>query len=160
MRHAPDGHDPPAPEPVSDPTESNQDLMRETLLQVGALVEYVQHLLAAQADILRLRARGIVSSIVLSVVMHAAAIVIAIASVVYLYRGMAGGFERLFDRAWLGNLVAGLIGPVVIGAALAIKTWRARRQREERLAMRYEQRKSRQRAHYGKDVEQNARVAA
>lgn len=123
------------------PSESGEpDPVRQVFGELSALSEYVRHLAAVEADLIRLRVRSLLVRVGLGIAAAVAAGVLIVAGVLYLVRGAAEGISALLgSQPWVGRLVVGVLVLLVV---LVIPFLRmGARQRQERNE-KYETRKA------------------
>lgn len=121
--------------------------------QVREVADYFSYYLEAQADLLKLQGRRLLTRVLLGIAGAlglATALVVAITLVII---GVAQGLAQVFaNHPWLGPLITGLVilGSLTLGAWgwLAV----TRQAAYNRMVEKYEQRKSRQRARFGHDI--------
>ncbi len=148
------------PEPPDDRPEDVDDGLRAIQMQLAAIGAYLAHLTAATADGVRVRIRNLLIGFVAGVIGVAVLIAAVVSLSVYALRGAAGGLAAAFGREWLGELVTGIAGLGLIGAAVAVAGIRVQRALRARRVDKYEQRKRAQRESLGRDVDQAAKRAA
>jgi hypothetical protein len=129
--------------------------------ELSAMAEFSMQLLSARLDEIRVRARRAVAFWVYAAVSFAMGGLVVLLSVIYVMLGLAGALTAAAGGAtWVGNLGAGAIG---LGAVLCIVAGRHRlialRRMRERVR-KFELRKARQRARFGRDAQEAARDAA
>ncbi len=127
--------------------------------QSGELLEYLAYYLHAKADGLKFRGRRVLLRIELEVVGILVMAGVLLVGITLVFIGIAQGFAQLFaNQPWLGPLIAGLLLLGCIGAG----GWWFHRAVEKKsyqeTVQKYEQRKQQQRARFGHDVAERAKV--
>jgi hypothetical protein len=135
-----------------------KDATTSILERIGEIREYVSYYAETKTDGIKQSAiwAGIYAALgILGGLIGAAVLVTA---AVLLVNGIAGGLGALFGgRAWLGQLVTGLLllGGLAVGVVVGLKVLRS--SFKKKLRAKYEQRHQDQRARFGADVPQRAR---
>jgi hypothetical protein len=126
---------------------------KEWLQPFRELLEYFSYYLSAKADGLRLRGRRALFRVEVELVAVLGAAGAVVAAVTLIARGAAEGLTELFgNRAWLGNLTAGvaLLGCVALVMGGWAYWWN--KTSRERTIQKYEERKRQQQARFGRNV--------
>jgi hypothetical protein len=123
------------------------------MLQLRELREFALHYISARADRTRLKVREQGMRFALAAIGLVALSGLIVAAVCCLVNGMAGGLAVMFgDRAWAGNLTAG----VVLLGVMALGIWfvwnKQLKGSRESAVTKYEARRTRQRAEFGHAV--------
>jgi hypothetical protein len=137
------------------------DPLRELLGRLAALVSYVSHYAALKVDAAGVRVRNLVLFILLGAIGVVVLTIIVLSFWFYLLGGVAGGLSvAVGDRRWLGDLLAGGFGLVIVLGVLAAVAARVRNKKRRERIRKHEERKARQRIRYGAAAEDDGRVAA
>src|SRR5882757_4118051 len=100
-------------------TEASGGGEHDWLQPFSELLEYFSHYLSAKADGLRLRGRKALFRVELEIIAVLGAAGAVVAAVVLISRGAAQGLTELFgNRAWLGDLAAGVALLVCVGLVM------------------------------------------
>lgn len=144
-------------DPQDASAQRNGDPLDSLLKQLSAVSEYSLHFVEAKLDGAKVRLRHVLLAALAGVIGLVLATTMAIVSGIYLARGVAGGLAvAVGNRAWLGQLLAGLLGLSVLAAFTWVVMGTARMKRLAEKRTKYELRKARQREEFGRDVEQAA----
>lgn len=145
---APHAHD------NQEPTEGPEpDALRLLFKQFRQLREYFSYYVTAKTDSVKLSLRNVVLWVVLAVLGCVAVVALMVSASWLLLSGIAEGLSALFgDRAWVGNLMTGVL--VLAGLGLGTYYTLAKRARSsrERTVKKYEKRQARQQERCGRDV--------
>ncbi len=107
--------------------------------QLLALGDYFQSLIGVQADRAATEVRRRATHLAIAAVVAVPLATILIASALRVVNGLAGGFARLFaGRAWLGDLLAGLVLLGALAGAGALLVARRERKELQKLQEKYE----------------------
>ena len=131
------------------------------LTELAALGEFAGHVLEAWLDEFRLRTRRGVRTLIFGATLGLMLLVVAgataLITVVYFMQGAAGGLAAAAGgREWVGRLLVGALGVAAIGSACWWRETRSARRRLCERTRKYELRKARQRARFGRDVDDAA----
>lgn len=115
--------------------------------------DYFATLLKVRGDQAAAAFRRRATNIALGAIAGIAIITFAIASIVVFVRGVTGGFAALFDgRAWLGDLVGGIVLIGALAAAIGGFLVISARTRFARLERKYQQIHEDHRAEHGRHI--------
>ena len=121
------------------------------------LKEYVSYLVTAKLDAAKVSLRNAGIYAALGVVGLLALSALVVTAVVLACYGFAGALGALFGgRAWLGNLVGGILLLGAIGGVAWFGLQKVTGASKERTLKKYAARQQQQRAKFGEDVEQAA----
>ena len=126
-------------------------------LRVRELIEFASYYLAAQADRLKLTAINVAMFAVLAAVVAFIGIAVVLTAGVVLVLGVAGALGALCGgHLWVGELItsAVILGAILVGVVVGFKAVLS--MSRKKVVETYEQRKSRQRADLGTDVDEEA----
>ncbi len=133
------------------------DALSAVFKQLAEAVEYLAYLLATQVDRVKLKIRNVVLMVALGAVAAVAGLAFVFCTVWLLLSGIAGGLgELLGDRPWLGGIIVSVVILVIVGLACWIVYRRVKSAGLQSIRRRYEARQARQRARFGREVEQAA----
>jgi hypothetical protein len=154
------------PDPIeagrSDPADSSSkpagpDALAAVFKQLAEAVEYLAYLLATQIDRVKLKIRNLVLLVILGAIGAVAGLALVFCTVWLLLSGIAGGLgELLGDRPWLGGIIVSAVILIVGGLACWIVYRRVKSSGLKSIRRRYEERQAKQRARFGREVEQAA----
>jgi hypothetical protein len=137
--------------------EPATEAVRQFVQHAEEVREYAAYLVSAKMDGLRAAARRAAVYTVMGVVGLIALATVIIVSLVLLLGGLGRALGALFPRApWLGDVLVGVVFLGVTAAALTLVIARYRNRTRERTVNKYESRKARQRAIFGRDVSRAA----
>jgi len=148
--------------------EATDDFEREELAedddlkllwkQFRQLAEFFSYYVSAKIDGVKLSLRTAVLGVVLAALAFVAVSGLIIAASCYVLSGLADGLSVLFsDRAWVGEIMAGLLLLVGLGIGLILTFANRRKASLKRRTQKYENRRVRQHADFGCDVSSRAR---
>ena len=146
----------------SDPADSaskpaGPDALTAVFKQLAEAVEYLAYLLATQVDRVKLKVRNLVLLVILGAIAGIAGLAFVFCTVWLLLSGIAGGLgELLGDRPWLGGIIVSAVILIVGGLACWIVYRRVKSSGLKSIRRRYEERQAKQRARFGREVEQAA----
>jgi hypothetical protein len=138
------------------------EAMKRLQRRMAELYEYFSYFLSAKVDGLKASATqaviwGAVGLIGLAAV-AGVAVTLSVVLTLYLFQGLAGGLAALFGgRLWLGELVLGALFVLALGVGGFLGFRKFQKGSREKLHEKYEARKRRQRAEFGRSVEEEAR---
>ncbi len=125
--------------------------------RLAELLEYGQYYLQARLDIVKLGVWKVVVAAAVGAIGLLVAGAFAVTCIVLLLDGCARGLSILFgDRYWLGYLVAGAAGLVLLGIVGGLTLRSLRESRRRAGERKYDERRRAQRIKFGRDVEQAA----
>ena len=126
--------------------------------QFRQLAEYFSYYVSAKIDGVKLSLRTAVLWVVLAALGFVAVGGLIVAASCYVLSGFAEGLSVLFnDRAWAGNIMAGLLLLTGLGFGLYFTFVKGKRASLKRRAHKYETRRARQQADFGCDVSKRAK---
>ena len=121
------------------------------------LKEYISYMLSARADGVKASIRKIGLYAALGAIGAVAAVTAIAMSVVLLLLGAAGGIgAALGGQTWIGGLIIGAAVLALIGGGAYLFVARMLKSSRSRTVKKYEQRQTRQRGQFGRDVEDAA----
>jgi hypothetical protein len=141
----------------ADPQAAPADALREAIGQFSELRDYVAFYVRTRIDRLKLSLRDLLFFAAISLTALLLGAALCVTAVVIFCRGIAEGLTELFGgRAWLGDLVTGLLllGLIIGGGAIALKKFAGTS--KNRTVREYDRLKDRQRAAHGTDVDERA----
>jgi hypothetical protein len=122
------------------------------LSQARELWDYFLYYLSVRSDQTRLRINEFIANAIFTAVCAITGIGLMICAAWFVLLGMAGGFTRLFDSAWLGNLTAGLLMLAVIAGGVLLVFQKQRGDFLKRTRLKHEQQRVEQHEKFGRDV--------
>lgn len=141
--HAQDSTDP-AGDSAGNNSQNNDELSFDDLMtEVAALGNHAADYAAVKVDALRARLRGLAMGILFRVCGILIAFITISTLSVYTLRGVRGAMEAATQRAWLADLLTGVIGLCAAGAGMWIHQTGVARRARDRMVLKHEQRKSR-----------------
>jgi Putative Actinobacterial Holin-X, holin superfamily III len=153
----PDPIDARGADPSDAPKPAGPDALAAVFKQLAEAVEYLAYLLATQVDRVKLKIRNLVMLVALGVIAGVAALAFVFCTIWLLLSGIAGGLgELLGDRPWLGGIIISAVILIVGGLAGWIVYRRFKSSGLKSTRRRYEERQAKQRARFGREVEQAA----
>ncbi len=156
------GHPDPLDRPAANSPDSAKgpagpDALAAVFKQLAEAVEYLAYLLATQVDRVKLKIRNLVMLAALGAIAAVAGLAFVFCTVWLLLSGIAGGIgELLGDRPWLGGIITSAVILIVGGLAGWIVYRRVKTSGLKSTRRRYEERQAKQRARFGREVEQAA----
>jgi hypothetical protein len=139
--------------------ESEGDPLREIAEYAAQLREFAAFFARAEVDTVRLAVREARWRFTRRAATVAVAVALVVTAMVYVLNGAAGGLAVVLGgRLWLGSLVTGSAVLLVFGAVVWMGLRSARRAAYQKRVEEYEAIKDRQKARFGHDVEELARV--
>jgi hypothetical protein len=125
--------------------------------RLDEFVDYAVYYLLTRLDALKfaIKRRILSASIVLIAVLAAAGIIVT--AVVLLCEGICDALTDLLGHRWAGELVTGVLFLATVGILGSIAVKRLISGPHQRTVLQYEELRRRQRARYGRDVNQRAR---
>lgn len=156
MPHVPHIADEPAQ--TDSPAPADESSVAQLIRQAAELRAYATYYLQAQGDRFKLGLRRAAIAAVLGVFAAVALAAAVITAIVFVLDGLARGIGALlWGHLWAGYLIAGLLVLGGLTGALVFGLSRLTAQSKRRSIARYEQRRSRQRLRFQRDVEQLSR---
>lgn len=112
--------EPVRPTPGAGANGQGPDPLQVILEEIGALPRRLSRIIRLAGDRAQVKVRAILLSVVLGFAVLIVFVAMAVAAGIFIVRGASGGFAALFgDRAWAGQLAAGVL---VLGALVATVT--------------------------------------
>jgi hypothetical protein len=151
-----DPHTADSPDSANGP--AGPDALAAVFKQLAEAVEYLAYLLATQVDRVKLKIRNLVMLVSLGAIAAVTGLAFVFCTVWLLLSGIAGGIgELLGDRPWLGGIITSAVILIVGGLAGWIVYRRVKSSGLKSIRRRYEERHAKQRARFGRQVEQAAK---
>lgn len=132
----------------------------EFMTEMAALGNHAADYAAVKVDAMRARLRGLAVSVLLSVCGILIALITISMLSFYTLRGLRGAFEAATHRAWLADLLTGVMGLGAAGAGLWFYRAAAARRARDRMVLKHEQRRSKYNETDGPTPGSSSRCAA
>lgn len=135
--------------------------LKEFIKELRELKEYVSYYFAAKSDIAKATLRNTGLWITIGLLAFIAVGSLLVMAVWHALSGLAGGLGGLAGgRPWAGSLMAGFLVLTMMGLGVYFGAAGIRKSWCERTIRKYEKRRTRQRANFGRDVAHRASAAA
>ena len=159
-QHSPESAGPAAAPQSENTPGGNEPSFEDLMTEVSALGDHAAEYAAVKVDAFRARLRGLMFAIVLGVCGLLIALITISTLSFYTLRGFRGAIEAVTGRAWVADLLTGLLGLGGAAAGIWIYKARAARRARDRMVLKHEQRKSKHQRSDRHDPDSPARFAA